>query len=347
MGFFEDFWGTTGDVLSALPVGPTAIGYQVKKRMTEEDQPAAAAPAAPGVIDTRDAPVNASAEDKPKVLGYEDIPGFDPETDAPFMVVGGKKQKGRFVYYEGMERTDWSDMSEKQINKTKKRLYKAGYYGKDLPLMNGMPSTDDVDALKKAMTDANLAGGLDWQTYLQRRGNDPEAMDELNGGDGSGAGGARQIRADRAAAITTLRGFAYDNGVDLPRDFVRRQADRVARGAVSAEELQNQLVNKYLVRSYPAFTEELKAGMSVRDAAAPYIAQFASLLEVDEGSVDLRDPLMKRALQNVDEKGEVSPMPLWKFEEEIKKDKRWQYTDNAWEDVGSQAFEVMKMFGMA
>lgn len=341
MGFADDFWG----VLSALPVGPTAPawalknlggGGEVQPPLTPEASQAAAQ--ASGFAD---APVSASAtEDKPVYLGFEDIPGFDPQTDAPFLVVGKKSQKGRLAYVKGMERSEWSDMSEEQINKTKAQLYRAGYYGSKVPIMNGMPSVADADAMGKAMGDANMAGGIDWNLYLQRT---LGATD--NGAGAESRQAVRETRAAKASALTSLRGFAYENGIRLPNEFIKRKAEQIASGKVSEEELRNHMVNKFVARAYPTLAEDVKAGMTVRDAAAPYIASYAALLEVPESQVDLQDPLLKSALQHTNDKGEPADMPIWKFEEALKKDKRWQYTDNAWEEVGSQAYEVMKMFG--
>lgn len=342
MGFMEDFWG----VLDALPVGPTAPAYWLGKATGSGDvQPpltpeASQAAAAASRGEFADAPTSASAdEDKPVYLGFEDIPGFDPATDAPFLTVGKKKQKGRLAYTKGMELSEWSDMTEEQVNSAKALLYQGGYYGSKVPNQNGLPSTADADALAKAMADANMAGGLNWQLYIQRAA--PKA------GTGTAAGeAAGPTRADRVAAASSIRAYAYNNGIRLPNEFVKRKADQIASGQLTADEVANTLTNKFVARAYPAFEEELKAGMTVRDVAAPYIASYAALLEVPEDQVDLQDPLLKRALQGQDEKGNPTYMPVWKFEEELKQDKRWQYTDNAWEEVGSQAYEVMRMFGM-
>jgi hypothetical protein len=311
----------------------------------EEENKGQAPPASPSLDPTSGAPGAASATDKPKPLGFEDIPGFDPATMAPSITQGGKTAQGRITYYQGMEVSEWGDLGDKQINKLKKSLYRGGYYGKKLPRMNGVTSKADVDALKELMADANMAG-MDYNTYLAEAGKDPEAVAALKGGGAEGRLTAAERRAQYATAVTDLRGFAHDNGVALPNDFVKRKAKQVAEGKVSSDELRNQLVDRFVARAYPGLKDDLKAGLSVRDVAAPYISSYAQLLEVPEEQVDLNDPLMKQALQGVNDKGEPAYTPLWKFEQQVKQDKRWQYTDNAWNDVGAKAFEVMKMFGM-
>lgn len=347
MGFFEDFWGKFDD----YAVGPTAPAYwlggmgegaDVQPPLTPEASQAAAA-ASKGEFDG--APVSASAtDDTPAILGYEDIPGFDPATDAPYLTVGKKTQASRAAYTEKEPTTAWASMTEDEKDDAKELLFRGGYYGSKVPLKNGMHGANDVAALKKAMTDANLSG-VAWRLYIKRAA-PKTGVPGLPGTGAGGSGDAGTVRADRIAAASSIRAYAYNQGIRLPDEFVKRKADQIAAGHLTADEVANTLTNKFVARSYPAFEEELKAGMTMRDLAAPYIASYASLLEVPEGQVDLQDPLLKRALQGQDDKGNPSYMPVWKFEEELKQDKRWQYTDNAWDEVGSQAYEVMRMFGM-
>lgn len=293
---------------------------------------------------TSGAPTVGATADTPRPLGYETTPGFDPDRDAPMVKEGGRTAKGRITYYEGMESSWWSGKGDKQVNAMKSALYEAGYYGKTLPAMTGMTSTADADALKKAMADANH-NGVDLDMYLTRVGtvNSPTA------GGASAADGraqAQQLRAEYASGVQMVRRWAYDNGVRLPEEFVARKAAQLAKGSTSAEQLTQQMNDRFVGKLYPTLKADVDAGMTVRDAAAPYTATVAAMLGVPEQQVDLQDPLVKRALQNVNDKGEPAYMPMWKFEEEIRKDKRWQYSDDAWETVGAKAFGVMEMFGM-
>lgn len=343
MAWTDDFWGViSGGGWAAMQA--TSGGGDVQPALTPEASQAAWEGLPEGSTPKRgkfaDAPVSGSADDKPKILGYEDIPGFDPETFHPSLVSGKKVAKGNWIYKQGDELTEWDSMSEEEINGAKMALYKAGYYGNKVPISNGLRQQDDFDAMKKAMSDANR-NGLKWDTLLLKAsspdgGVGAEARDSL-----------RQQKATMASAVTSLRGFAYENGIRLPNDFIKRKAEQIATGKVTEDELRNHMVNKFVARAYPTLAEDVKAGMTVRDAAAPYIASYAALLEVPESQVDLQDPMLKQALQHTNDKGEPADLPIWKFEEALKKDKRWQYTDNAWEEVGSQAYEVMKMFGYA
>ena len=285
-----------------------------------------------GAFDTSDAPTAASPNDAPKVLGFEDYPGFDP----------AKQGSGAAYYTSDMPYTEWQDMKPKEVLDAKQQLWQAGYYGKAMPSMTAVVTAADRQAITRAMADANTTPGAgSWRVVvgMQADANGDSALDAAKAQ-------RREQRAARAGAIADLRTFAHDNGIRLPEDFIARKANQVAAGVRGGDEVLNQLREKFVARAYPAFADDILAGENIRDIASPYISSYASLLEVPDAEVDLNDPLLKSALQNVDDKGNPAPVPLWKFERQIKKDPRWASTDNAWDEIGSQAFEVMKMFGL-
>ena len=79
---------------------------------------------------------------------------------------------------------------------------------------------------------------------------------------------------------------------------------------------------------------------------AGYFSQLARYLELnDPNMIDLTDPLLQRAFTNVDDKGEPVAMPLWKFTQEIKKDDRWQSTDNAFSTYSRIGSNIARMMG--
>jgi hypothetical protein len=66
---------------------------------------------------------------------------------------------------------------------------------------------------------------------------------------------------------------------------------------------------------------------------------MASILELNPESIDLKDPTLRSAI------GPDKEMPIYDFEKNLRKDFRWQYTDNARQDVSSIAKSVLKDFG--
>jgi len=100
---------------------------------------------------------------------------------------------------------------------------------------------------------------------------------------------------------------------------------------------------------YPVFAGKLSKDRSVRDLGAGYLGQMARYLELDgPDGIDLTDPLLQRAFTSLDDAGNPTLMPLWKFNQEIKKDDRWQYTTNAlstYSQIGSDLARMMGFVG--
>jgi hypothetical protein len=66
---------------------------------------------------------------------------------------------------------------------------------------------------------------------------------------------------------------------------------------------------------------------------------MASLLEVNPDSISLSDPLLRSAIQGDKE------MPIYDFQRQIRKDNRWQYTNNARSEASDVARTVLRDFG--
>lgn len=98
---------------------------------------------------------------------------------------------------------------------------------------------------------------------------------------------------------------------------------------------------------FPVFAGKLSKDRSVRDIGAGYISQLARLLEISDPSmIELSDPLLQRAFTNVGEdKKTPTLMPLWQFQQEVKKDARWQYTTNALDTYSSIGSDLARMMG--
>ena len=73
---------------------------------------------------------------------------------------------------------------------------------------------------------------------------------------------------------------------------------------------------------------------------------MASLLEIgDADQIDFNDQLLKRGLQSVGADGKPRVMPLYEFEQQIRKDPRWDKTDNAYEVYANVGTNLLRTFG--
>ena len=66
---------------------------------------------------------------------------------------------------------------------------------------------------------------------------------------------------------------------------------------------------------------------------------MAAILEIPESTITLDDPTLRGAI------GPDKPMTIFDFQKQLRKDARWQYTDQAREEVSSAALKVLRDFG--
>jgi hypothetical protein len=82
----------------------------------------------------------------------------------------------------------------------------------------------------------------------------------------------------------------------------------------------------------------LSEGTDLETVYAPYKRTMASLLELDPESIDLNDTTLQSAIGDKE-------LPIYEFRRLLKKDPRWQYTNNAREEVSNKVLRVLQDFG--
>jgi len=83
----------------------------------------------------------------------------------------------------------------------------------------------------------------------------------------------------------------------------------------------------------------LEAGSDLNEVYQPYRQSMSTILEIPMDKIDLNDPTLTNAITD---KGN---MTLFDFKRSLRKDPRWQYTDNARETVSSGLTQILKDFG--
>ena len=190
----------------------------------------------------------------------------------------------------------------------------------------------ELAALDVVINDAKLD-----DYYL--RGIDAETIiDEAIGGitsKGKVLGGAP------GNALDTLRSTARANGFNLEKDFgnqVDGWLQRIARG----EDVDkfNRLIRSQAKLGLPEKVGTLlDEGLDLANIYAPYRNTMASLLEMTPDAINLDDSLLRSAY------GMDKEMSIYDFKRAVRKDPRWQYTDNARAEVADSALKVLKDFG--
>lgn len=198
---------------------------------------------------------------------------------------------------------------------------------------NQMGARVDDTALEAVAKNARRLG---WTEAQQR--NALAAFVTADGGDFDGNAGMAQ---------DDLARWADANGMRLSPGMVDGYVQRLARGETSLDEIKSDIRKTYMAGAFPAWADKINAGMDIADIAAPYKQTMASLLEVDDQTLRFDDPLLSGALQSVGPDGKPRVMPLYEFQNMVRKDSRWQTTDNAYQTYAGVAQNLLRTFGFA
>ena len=235
------------------------------------------------------------------------------------------------AYEETDARKALQNMSNEELAAWRKKAWLGGQYGSDGKPASwvGTMNTDDIEIMEMMMEDAAV-GNLTWEDYLSEASSmgekygRPTTNDEL-----------MKINND---SLGQLAKFEAENGLELSQGFKDRFQANVLDGTTSAAKEMMKLRKNVLAPQYSAYAEEILDGANVSDFAVPYVSAAENLLE--EGYVGLNDPQVQRALQG---EGRV---PLWKFKEDLKADDRWQYTENAYQEMDQLASGIRREMGL-
>ena len=234
-------------------------------------------------------------------------------------------------YFQGMSKAAIRDMDlqqrlpavwEQEVNAELETL-------RDQAVQMGVRATDEslrdlvVRKRRTGMSESQLQNALSQMVTVQ---------------EGRLAGQAGQIQQG-------LKTWAQKNGIGLSDSLIQDYIRKIQAGDTTEADVLSDLRRTYMAGAYPAWADRIDAGMDIADIAAPYKSAMAKLLEVGEDEIDLNDQLLQRGLQGVGADGKPSVVPLYAFQKEIRKDPRWQKTDNAYATYASVADNILGMFG--
>jgi hypothetical protein len=144
--------------------------------------------------------------------------------------------------------------------------------------------------------------------------------------------------------------MAYEYGVDTSMTntgFTRwfeNSLGSFARGEVAAEDIDDEL-QTMAISQFPGMAQQLQRGLTLRQAANPYLKAIGDTLGYDADALDLNDDLVQRVLNSTDEQGNFKPMSLYEAKLAARKDDRWQYTETAKKEYTDIASTILKDFG--
>jgi hypothetical protein len=144
-------------------------------------------------------------------------------------------------------------------------------------------------------------------------------------------------------AETQLLNWTRQNGLQMSRADIAPYLSNITLGRQSLEDAQQDIRRTYLAGMFPAWADKINEGFDPSQIFSPYRNAARNLLELDDIGFD--DPIIKRATQRVGADGKPVQMPLYEFEQEVRKDPRWQTTDNAYKTYTDVGTDLLRMFG--
>jgi hypothetical protein len=145
----------------------------------------------------------------------------------------------------------------------------------------------------------------------------------------------------------------YNSLVQAARDNGFQLSDIIPGGATERQVLQgiasgsidiNRVVadaRKLAAQGQPQYVRDLLAqGYTLKQVFAPYRETMANVLEIqDPEEINLNDPLLRSAITD---KGDMN---MYEFKKALRRDNRWQYTEQARADVSNATLGVLRDFG--
>src|SRR5258705_373264 len=158
-------------------------------------------------------------------------------------------------------------------------------------------------------------------------------------------GKSGNLNGDAGTYENNIKQVAYNQGVTLSDQTIKNQAALIGRGLATQKDFENQ-IQQQAASAYPAYKNQLAAGSTMMDIAQPYIQSMSQGLEIPAQGIGLTDPLVKQALNGLDDKGQPTGMDQVDFQSLVRNDPRWKATQNAQDSLMSAGTKVLTDMGL-
>lgn len=154
----------------------------------------------------------------------------------------------------------------------------------------------------------------------------------------------KAIGGTTGGSIADLRAYARAFGMNYGDKDLSRWAEDVFTGRTTSFDIQAK-IRQDAASMYPAYADAILNGESVDSLGSSFKSSLATILELDPDAIEWTDPTLKKAMQNV-VNGKPAIMPNWQFEQLLRQDPRWQFTNNARDSVYNAVYQVKSDFGL-
>lgn len=148
-----------------------------------------------------------------------------------------------------------------------------------------------------------------------------------------------------------LQAIAFQNGLTLKDilpnvstattagDLEKAVLQKIALGEINVNAVA-QAARNLAAQGQPEYVKNLLTqGYDLSQIFSPYRNVMAGELEINPDEISLNDPLLRSAIT---EKGEQN---MYDFKKMLRKDSRWQYTENARNEVAGAVSSILRDFG--
>jgi len=139
----------------------------------------------------------------------------------------------------------------------------------------------------------------------------------------------------------TLAKVATANGLDLEKAFGAQLPDWLnAINKGESIDTYKRIIRDVAKIGMPEKVAKLiDQGVDLSTIYAPYKNIMASTLEINPQTISLDDPTLRSAITADAE------IPIYEFERQLRNDNRWQYTNQAKEEVSNATMKILQDFG--
>jgi hypothetical protein len=135
-----------------------------------------------------------------------------------------------------------------------------------------------------------------------------------------------------------LKSVANSNGISLSQGQIDDYKSRIKAGE-NLDLLKNDIRNIASLGQPDAIKKLMAAGTDLETIYAPYKRAMAASLGVNSETITLDDPTLRMAI------GPDKEMSLYDYKKAVRADKRWQYSQEANDEVTNMINQVKRDFG--
>jgi hypothetical protein len=156
-----------------------------------------------------------------------------------------------------------------------------------------------------------------------------------------GADKEGKFKGAAGESVAALNKVAAANGLDLQKAFGSQLPDWLAAiNKGESVDTYKQIIRDVAKIGMPEKVAKLiDQGVDLSTIYSPYKNLMASTLEINPETITMNDPTLRSAITAEKE------IPLYDFERALRKDNRWQYTNQARGEVSSAAQRILQDFG--